>query len=307
MPLFSHYGDLPDISYRLSYPSLFFCIFTPLVVIARLVSRKVFAGKVGVDDWTILASAMFAEVVSIQIIFLCEWTFGKHVGQIQDTVLLAKTLKENPGQVYFVAQILYKVNIGLTKISILLLYLKIFVTQWFQRTCQVSISIIIAFTIGTVMSSIFQCTPIAFAFDKTEKGTCIDLTAFCKSFCFMGFSLVCITSILRITTLDLATSHLDVTWNSLGSSMWTVIEANLGIFCASLPAFRPALASFFPTFFGRNRATAYYESSQSRPIYYRGTKSNIQQTINGWNELQESGSRTHSHGDLVDDSDLHDK
>lgn len=128
---------------------------------------------------------------------VCEWTFGKHVGQIQDTALLAKTLKvgiissstrpcyvwltsveENPRQVYFVAQILYKVNIGLTKISILLLYLRIFITQWFQRTCQVSIAIIVAFTIGTVISSIFQCTPVAFAFDKTEKGTCIDLTAF---------------------------------------------------------------------------------------------------------------------------------
>lgn len=58
MPLFSHYGHLPDISYRLSYPSLFFSIFTPLVVITRLVSRKVFAGKVGVDDWTILTSAV---------------------------------------------------------------------------------------------------------------------------------------------------------------------------------------------------------------------------------------------------------
>lgn len=58
MPLFSHYGDLPDISYRLSYPSLFFSIFTPLVVITRLVCRKVFTGNVGADDWTVLVSAV---------------------------------------------------------------------------------------------------------------------------------------------------------------------------------------------------------------------------------------------------------
>lgn len=90
--------------------------------------------------------------------------------------------------------------------------------------------------------------------------------------------------------------------------MWTVIEANLGIFCASLPAFRSALASFFPTFFGRNHATTYYGSSQSRPIYgLPGTKSNIRQTTDGWNELQESGSRIHSHGGHMDDSDLRDK
>jgi hypothetical protein len=129
MPLFSHYGDLPDISYRLSYPSLFFSIFTPLVVITRLVSRKVFAGKVGVDDWTILTSAVSTSLSSrfciadmtdktdvcgncinsndlsyvlsirakedrlIPLISVCEWSFGKHVEQVQDESLLTKTLK----------------------------------------------------------------------------------------------------------------------------------------------------------------------------------------------------------------------
>lgn len=73
---------------------------------------------------------------------------------------------------------MYKINIGLTKISILLLYLRIFITDWFQRTCRIFIAIVIAFTFGTVISSVFQCAPIAFAFDKTKKGTCIDLTAF---------------------------------------------------------------------------------------------------------------------------------
>ncbi|EED20891.1 plasma membrane protein Pth11-like, putative [Talaromyces stipitatus ATCC 10500] len=327
MPLFSHYGDLPDISYCLSYLSLFFSIFTPIIVIARLVSRKAFARKVGVDDWTILASAMFAEVVSIQMIFLCEWSFGKHVNQLQDKSQLVKTLK-----VYFVAQILYKVNIGLTKISILLLYLRIFVVQWFQRTCQAWIAIVIIFTIGTVISSIFQCTPVTFAFDKSEKGTCINLTAFWyanaafnipsdlviiflpipvirklqlppqQKFLLSGtFAVgifVCITSILRITTLDIATSHLDVAWNSIASSMWTIIEFNLGIFCASLPAFRSALSSFFPAFFGRVHSATDYES-RSRP---RINKANMR-AIDQWNELHECDSRTHIHSDLVNDSD----
>ncbi|KAF3407167.1 hypothetical protein DPV78_000178 [Talaromyces pinophilus] len=105
---------------------------------------------------------------------------------------------------------------------------------------------------------------IAFAFDKTEKVRMLPLSGSPLFPAFLTWpSSVYIASILRITTLNLAASHLDVTWNSIGSSMWTVIEANLGIFCASLPAFRSALASFFPTFFGRNRATAYYQSTQS--------------------------------------------
>ena len=57
MPLFSHYGDIPDISQRLSYPSLVFAIVTPIVVLARLSTRRV-SGKVGADDWVILVSCV---------------------------------------------------------------------------------------------------------------------------------------------------------------------------------------------------------------------------------------------------------
>jgi hypothetical protein len=60
MVLFSDYGDLPDISYQLSYPSLFFAIFTPLVIIARFAARKSFSGKLGADDWVILVSFVSA-------------------------------------------------------------------------------------------------------------------------------------------------------------------------------------------------------------------------------------------------------
>lgn len=68
MPLFSDYGDHPDSSARLSYPSLVFAIVTPLVVIARLLGRRFLSGRVGADDWTILVSCAFAETVSIQMI-----------------------------------------------------------------------------------------------------------------------------------------------------------------------------------------------------------------------------------------------
>lgn len=68
---------------------------------------------------------------------------------------------------------------------------------------------------------------------------------------------VCVTSILRITTLDIATSAKDTTWNSIASSMWTVIESNLGIICACLPALRKPLSIFFPVLFGRFKTTAY--------------------------------------------------
>lgn len=83
-------------------------------------------------------------------------------------------------QLYFVAQILYKINIGLTKVGILLLYLRLFIQRWFVITCWTWIAIITAFTFSTVISSIFQCSPVQYAFNKSlpGHGSCIDLTAF---------------------------------------------------------------------------------------------------------------------------------
>lgn len=71
MPLFSHYGeDIPDISSKLSYPSLVFAIVTPLVVLARFLSRMV-SGRVGADDWVILVSCVYPSLsLSLSLGFL---------------------------------------------------------------------------------------------------------------------------------------------------------------------------------------------------------------------------------------------
>ncbi|PLB50436.1 hypothetical protein P170DRAFT_381115, partial [Aspergillus steynii IBT 23096] len=281
MPLFSHYGDIPDNSAALSLPSLVFVILTPIVVATRLLGRQYLSGQIGPDDWIILTSCVFAETVSIQMIVVCRWAFGKHEDDVSKELLI-RTLK-----LYFIAQILYKINIGLSKISILLLYLRLFIQRWFVITCWTWIVIITAFTLSTVVSSIFQCSPVQYAFDKSspDQGSCINLTAFwyanaafnifsdlalvalpvpvisrlqlplrlklilCCIFAVGAF--VCITSILRITTLDIATSYLDITWNSIDSSKWTVIESNLGIISACLPALRRPLAFLSPRLFGK--------------------------------------------------------
>ncbi len=59
MPLFSSYGDVPDISDRLALPSLVFAIVTPLFVFARLLTRLTAPAKrerIGWDDWAIVCS-----------------------------------------------------------------------------------------------------------------------------------------------------------------------------------------------------------------------------------------------------------
>ncbi|THC99528.1 hypothetical protein EYZ11_000988 [Aspergillus tanneri] len=302
MPLFSYYGDIPDSSAALSYPSLVFAILTPIVVAARLLGRHYLSGRL-----------------------VCKWAFGKHEHDVPQELLI-QTLK-----LYFVAQILYKINIGLTKISILLLYIRLFIQRWFFITCLTWVAIISSFTLSTVISSILQCSPVQYAFNKSIRsgGSCFNLTAFwyanavfnifsdlvlvalpvpviCKLHLPLKSKLVlcsifavgifvCITSILRITTLDIATSHLDITWNSIGSSMWTVIESNLGIICACLPALRRPLAFVCPRLFGKLDRSAFHVVRRYEPPQRGSRSKTIDSGPNkstGWSLLDELTTRS---------------
>ena len=204
MPFVSHYEPLADISARLSIPALVFSIATPLIVACRFAARSVRGGDLGADDWIILASSIFTEAVNIQMIICCKWGFGKHTKLIEPPSIVGKTLK-----LYFFAQILYKIGIGLTKVSILAFYLRVFgVIRWFQISCFVVGGIVVAFSISSVMTSIFQCSPVKYAFDKSGTGTCINLGKFW--FANAGYNigtdiLIILLPILVIRTLQLPT------------------------------------------------------------------------------------------------------
>ncbi|KAK2839292.1 hypothetical protein FQN49_006281 [Arthroderma sp. PD_2] len=235
------------------------------------------------------------------MIIICGWAFGKHKDDIPPEVL-AKSLK-----LYYFAQIFYKITSGLTKISVLLLYLQVFICPWFKTTCWTGIAIIVAFTTGTVVSSIFQCSPLSYAFDKKKPGggKCVNMTAFwianaafiiasdvflvlipipvilrlklpdrskwalCGVFALGLF--VCVTSILRITTIDVATSHLDTPWTNINSSVWTVIEYNLAIICACMPPLWRPISIILPHFLERFISSRYWSGkNKSGPSHSSG-------------------------------------
>lgn len=69
---------------------------------------------------------------------------------------------------------------------------------------------------------------------------------------------VCITSVLRMTTLSASSKSEDLTAGRLNSTIWTTIEANTGIICACLPMLKAPLAVFFPNLFPRGSYQASY-------------------------------------------------
>ncbi|KAI0142963.1 hypothetical protein GGR57DRAFT_508431 [Xylariaceae sp. FL1272] len=248
-------------------PAYLFLILCPIAVTTRIWSRRRTGGKLGPDDYTILASLVFGIATDFTMIVGCHFGYGKH----------SKTLTESQRYgaflTFYITQITYKTSINLTKSSVLLLYLRIFSSvRWFRSICISLLFLIGAYCIAIDTATIFQCDPIQAAFDKTlTMKKCINSATFWFTnagftigtdvvillipvplvyvlqvprvqkaaliFVFtLGFFVV-ITSILRTTTLDLQATSPDPLYD-VSSTMWTLIEMSVAIICACLPQAR---------------------------------------------------------------------
>jgi hypothetical protein len=70
---------------------------------------------------------------------------------------------------------------NLAKLSILLLYLRIFVDKKFRLVTSLVIGWVICHTIAYGISVVFQCTPVEYVWDLSVGGKCIDSQAFVYS------------------------------------------------------------------------------------------------------------------------------
>ena len=80
-------------------------------------------------------------------------------------------------QFFYGAQIFYKLATCATKASLLLLYLRIFTSPWFRRGAWTVMAVVIGYGFATTVASIFQCTPVSKAWNKSLPGTCISAGA----------------------------------------------------------------------------------------------------------------------------------
>ncbi|KAI1774381.1 integral membrane protein [Hypoxylon cercidicola] len=257
-------------------PCIVFFIVTPVFVGIRLHSRYKTGSGLGWDDWTIMGSWVFSQIVSSLLIAACKHGFGQHIYNISVPEQIL-TLK-----LYYVAQAFYKLTLNLTKASILLLYLRIFLQRWFRISCYVLLGIILSYMVATTATSIWQCNPIEKAWDRSLEGRCLNVTSnwITNSSFSVGtdvfililpmnpilncslpkkqkwalvivFALgifVTITSIVRMQTLNFSSTSSDPTYD-VASSTWTVIEENVAIICACLPMCKGPLNWLFPSIF----------------------------------------------------------
>lgn len=78
-------------------------------------------------------------------------------------------------QLLIAFECIYVTAVALTKISILLMYARIFPTKGFRLASIILGVISISWAISIIFVSVFQCTPVPRAWNPTVPGTCINL------------------------------------------------------------------------------------------------------------------------------------
>ncbi|EXJ55567.1 hypothetical protein A1O7_08495 [Cladophialophora yegresii CBS 114405] len=194
------------------------------------------------------------------------------------------------------SMIFYKLTINFRKLSILFLYLRIFTEHfWFRRVCYTLIFLVMGACVCLTIATIFQCNPVSRAWYRwSGSGSCVDIGALWYTnaiynittdiiivlmvppvifklklpirqklglTCIFGLGIiVCTASVSRLTTLYSSAYGDDVTAGTLVSTVWTTIEAGLGVICTNLPMLRTPLQHFFPRLFPPRMGTTQISS-----------------------------------------------
>ncbi|KAL2064279.1 hypothetical protein VTL71DRAFT_4773 [Oculimacula yallundae] len=248
-------GELRATSIAITILAVFF-------VILRFVSRYMRGIGIGADDVMILVAlfALFAEF-TICIIGI-HYGMGKHAAALStaEIVSYAKSL--------IAFECLYVTCICVTKIALLLMYIRIFPVRQIKIGAIVLGALSISWWIAIILVSIIQCIPMEAIWNPTIKGHCINLKAsfignaipniltdiailalpmqqvwalqtsvtqkIQISFVFLLGSYVIVTSIYRFTTL-FQFQPTDITWTLATAEVWCVVESASGIISACLP------------------------------------------------------------------------
>ncbi|MCJ1471736.1 hypothetical protein MMC13_000376 [Lambiella insularis] len=184
--------------------------------------------------------------------------------------------------------IVYKFLIMFTKLSFLILYLRIFPSRRMQLFTKGLIAVVVLWSISYGIATVIQCVPIAKAWNKNIKGGCVNNTIFWYTHAaintftdliiyimpipqvlrlqlpfaqkaglvliFTTGAFVLFTSIMRMIALGASSKASDPTWGSMTALLWTEVEANTGVIVACLPSLRAPIVAVYRHLFSVPRS-----------------------------------------------------
>ncbi|KDN69270.1 hypothetical protein CSUB01_09322 [Colletotrichum sublineola] len=232
------------------------------------------------EDWTILASLMFALATSGGMIIQLKFGLGQHLYYAwpsYPSYIEAGTF----------TNLLYSISLTLTKISILLLYIRVFAYDLVCLLAKIMLGIVAVSHTWIIASILTTCIPLSAVWNYDPLAPpvyCHPIAVFWGNACLHLFTdflifllplpvissmrlprrqklglysvfslafLVCAISIVRLVRLfhtdETMEQVLDVTWSAVGIANLTCIEVHAAIVTACLTTLKPLLTRFFPS------------------------------------------------------------
>ncbi|KAI9846547.1 MAG: hypothetical protein M1838_001243 [Thelocarpon superellum] len=237
-------------------------------VIARLFSKKLTRVRWGYDDSLIVFGLIVSCMFSATLFYATDQGLGRHVVTLDPNYMYTTQLAR------YILEILSAVCMMAVKTSIMIFYHRIFPSRVF-RWWVVALQIFMTLTfISGLLCIIFACTPISYYYDPKVEGHCINLETFdfvegiltivtdvyilvlplpmvwklrvyrkqkwALSIIFVLGGFVCFASASKLSMIHLIWSD-DQTFTGYWPAIWSLIENNVGVFCACLPTLRPLM------------------------------------------------------------------
>ncbi|KAJ5257194.1 hypothetical protein N7478_013298 [Penicillium angulare] len=257
-----------------------FVVLATVFVALRIWARRLRHASLGADDYAIFAGWAFT--IAVCAVHL-EASIHGQLGQHQATYPDGEPILDDPRFIVyekckFALHMLSVLGLGFTKISVVLLYRRIFQTPGFQRVCLVYIYVVVAWTISFFFACLFQCTPVTPFVEGFYGNKCTNvivlynvvsgsdvaldvliiilpiqpvikvnmslkqrlmvLGMFLLGLLAVACSIARLVSFVQCDTV-LIEHYNDETYYTSGVFVWTVVELVMAVISACLPTLRP--------------------------------------------------------------------
>ncbi|KAJ5666745.1 hypothetical protein N7462_011154, partial [Penicillium macrosclerotiorum] len=297
-------------------PTISASTLVPLILasfffVARIIAKASgLAGGWGWDDYTIILSYILGVAIYVMNIYLVRFGFGQNIWDLPFHTI-TKFYQYFQG-----LAVMYKIQISLAKISVCLFLLRIFQSRTFRYIAYslVGVNAIIGITFAFVDG--FRCVPLHLTWTgwaNEESGKCINFIIAILVNCLVNIfvdSIMIMMPVWEVAKLQLplkkklavalmfavgsvltiiAIIRVIVFWkNRWGINQtlglyplihWSVIETQIAVMCACLPAFRALIGHWFPGLLGGSSSRTY--ASHTKEGYRRqvGGDSNINKSV----------------------------
>lgn len=304
--------------------SISFGVIDTFAVALRLLARSRSNAAFAADDALTVASLipLYAMIVIGH--------FGVEAGGLGLSTAVNLELGHGPSRISTFLKLMmsgivtYTLTITIVKLSILVLYRRIFITAGFKRSTLIVGAAVMLWFIVALFTDLFQCRPFQAAFDPELLFTdqCINLQAYywgvtASNLCldvvmlymplhmvwglklptrqkialsgvFLLGGIVCVAGAMRIATIGILQKE-DLTYTMAQEYTWTQVEPALAILCSCLVTFRPLFVNLNLNFSRYSSRFSRSKSLSSSKATNSTDMSKERRSHSQWPVIQDSG------------------